>query len=50
LDTEIKSNGWLNVDADSDLVFGIDLDDKWAKAMAKIGIDPRMLSDDAGHA
>lgn len=50
LDTEIKSNGWLNVDADTDLVFGVDLDDKWAKAMAKIGIDPRMLSDDAGHA
>ncbi len=50
LDTEIKGNGWLNVDADEDLVFGCELDDKWEKAMAKIGIDPRMLSDDAGHA
>ena len=50
LDVEIKSNGWLSVDADEDLVFGDDLDDKWEKAMAKIGVDPRMLSDDAGHA
>lgn len=50
LDTEILNNGWLNVDADDDLVFGEDLDVKWPKAMAKIGIDPRMLSDSAGHA
>ena len=50
LDSEIKSNGWLSVDADADLVFGCDLDEKWDRAMAKIGIDPRMLSDDAGHA
>ena len=50
LDSEIKSNGWLSVDADEDLVFGCDLDDKWERAMTKIGIDPRMLSDSAGHA
>ena len=50
LDTEIKSNGWLHVAADSDLVFGPDLDAKWGQAMDKIGIDPRMLSEDAGHA
>jgi len=50
LDTEIKANGWLSVDADDDLVFGPDLDGKWNRAMGKIGIDPRMLSDKAGHA
>ncbi len=50
LDIEIKSNGWLHVAADSDLVFGPDLDAKWGQAMDKIGIDPRMLSEDAGHA
>jgi|TARA_Y100000294_G_scaffold77171_1_gene72601 putative transcriptional regulator len=50
LDTEIKGNGWLHVAADADLVFGPDLDSKWQRAMDKIGIDPRMLSDDAGHA
>jgi putative transcriptional regulator len=50
LDTEILHNGWLNVGADDELVFGEDLDAKWERAMAKIGVDPRMLSDNAGHA
>ncbi len=50
LDTEILHNGWLNVSADDDLLFGEDLDAKWERAMAKIGIDPAMLSDEAGHA
>lgn len=51
LDEEIKANGWLHVAADEDLVFGAgDMEDKWEKAMAKLGIDPRMLSDSAGHA
>lgn len=50
LDSEIRANGWLNVDADAGLVFDDDLNTKWERAMAKIGIDPRMLSDEAGHA
>ncbi|MCP5364854.1 MAG: YqgE/AlgH family protein [Hyphomicrobiales bacterium] len=50
LDSEIKSNGWLHVNADEDLIFGTELESKWEKAMAKIGIDPRMLSDTPGHA
>jgi len=49
LDTEILNNGWLHVDADNDLVFGNDLGVKWEQAMQKIGIDHRMLSDEAGH-
>ena len=50
LDFEIKGNGWLHVDADDDLVFGADLEAKWDRAMNKIGVDPRMLSDEVGHA
>ena len=50
LDTEIKQNGWLHVAADSSLLFEVDLDSKWQCAVEKIGIDPRMLSDVAGHA
>ena len=50
LDVEIKENGWLHVEADDKLVFGEELGDKWEMAMQKIGIDPRMLSDEAGHA
>jgi putative transcriptional regulator len=50
LDSEIKANGWLSVGADDGLVFDADLNTKWDRAMAKLGIDPRMLSDAAGHA
>lgn len=50
LDSEIRANGWLLVPADEDLVFDLDLDGKWRRAMAKLGIDPRMLLDTAGHA
>ena len=50
LDDEIKANGWLSVDADPKLLFDTDVSKKWERAMAKIGIDPLMLSDKAGHA
>ena len=50
LETEIQSNGWLHCDADSELIFGQDVEDKYARALRKIGIDPGMLSNEAGHA
>ena len=50
LDAEIRANGWLHVESDRSLLFDVDLDEKWELAMGKIGIDPRMLSDSAGHA
>ena len=50
LETEIQSNGWLHCDADSDLIFGDDVDEKYGRALRKIGIDPGMLSNEAGHA
>jgi putative transcriptional regulator len=50
LDAEIQANGWLSVDADPDLVFDVDLDAKWERALAKLGVSVSMLSTDAGHA
>lgn len=50
LDSEIQSNGWLNVSADEQLVFDEDLDGKWERAIGKLGVDPSLLSGDAGHA
>lgn len=50
LDEEMKNNGWLTVPADENLLFDNDLESKWDRAMAKIGISPSMLSDVAGHA
>ena len=50
MDDEIKANGWLQAPADPELVFDLNLDNKWERAIGKLGIDPRMLSDEAGHA
>ena len=50
LEKEIQQNGWLCCEADADLVFGEDLESKYARAMRKIGIDPAMLVSEAGHA
>ncbi len=50
LDAEIQANGWLQVPADEGLVFDDDLDNKWERAIGKIGVDFSMLSGDAGHA
>ncbi len=50
LDTEIQANGWLHVAADEHLVFDGDLDSKWERAIAKLGVDLSLLSGEAGHA
>jgi putative transcriptional regulator len=50
LESEIHANGWLNCDADSDLIFGRDVDGKYALALQKIGIDPAKLSSESGRA
>jgi putative transcriptional regulator len=50
LEQEIQQNGWLHCSADPELIFGQDTDHKYEKALRKIGIDPGMLSSEAGHA
>ena len=50
LESEIHANGWLNCDADPELVFSTRAELKYASALRKIGIDPAKLSSDAGHA
>jgi putative transcriptional regulator len=50
LDAEIQANGWMLVPPDGELVFGIDNDAKWQRALAEIGIDLGLLSSEAGHA
>lgn len=50
LESEIQANGWLNCPADMDLIFDPDIDSKYTRALAKIGIDPSHLVSDAGHA
>ena len=50
LDAEIQANGWLHSPADESLIFGHDLETKWDKALAKLGIALSTLSVEAGHA
>lgn len=49
LDAEILANGWLTGEMDTDYAFGA-AGDVWARALGALGIDPRLLSDQAGHA
>jgi putative transcriptional regulator len=50
LDAEIQANGWLLVPADDAIIFDPDHDQKWQRALAKLGVDLTMLSSEAGHA
>ena len=50
LESEIRANGWLNCPADKGILFDDDLESKYARAMAKLGIDLSHLVSDAGHA
>ncbi|WP_321394267.1 YqgE/AlgH family protein [Emcibacter sp.] len=50
LEQELQQNSWLNIEADEELVFRTDLELKWPRAMAKLGVDVSLLSMDSGHA
>jgi putative transcriptional regulator len=50
LESEIAANGWLHCPPDVDLLFDRNLDQKYGRAMSKIGIDPSHLVSEAGHA
>ncbi|WP_338069645.1 YqgE/AlgH family protein [Rhodovarius crocodyli] len=50
LEGEIAANAWLTVPADADLLFGSKPEATWRQALAKLKVDPLLLSDVAGHA
>ncbi len=50
LDGEIQQNGWLHCDADDLLIFDRSPEERYELALAKIGVDPALLSRSAGHA
>ena len=50
LENEILANGWLNCQADPDLIFDPGLGTKYDQVLRAIGIDPAMLSAEAGRA
>ena len=50
LEEEIAQNGWLIAPARSDILFGRANEHKWTAALKQLGIDPLLLSSEAGHA
>ena len=50
LESEIAANGWLTCPADPDMLFDADIDRKYDRILASIGIDLAHLSAAAGHA
>ena len=50
LDREIQQNGWLVVQPDRALLFDNEVETKWQRAYAKLGVEPGALSQTSGRA
>ena len=50
LESEMQTNAWLHCPSDRDLIFEPRLEQKYDRALSKLGVDPSHLVSDAGHA
>jgi putative transcriptional regulator len=50
LENEMAQNSWLNIFASKEVLFNIPPEDRYEAALALLGINPIMLTGDAGHA
>jgi putative transcriptional regulator len=50
LEEELKRNSWINVNAAPEIIFDTPVAQRYDKALSLLGIDARMLSQEAGHA
>ena len=50
LEEEMSRNGWINVGAERGIIFDTPVEQRYDKALSLLGIDARMLSQEAGHA
>jgi putative transcriptional regulator len=50
LESELRDNAWLTVDADHDLIFDLPIDARWEAAARLVGVDVARLSGEAGRA
>lgn len=50
LEQEMLDNAWLSGPADPAVLFNTPVSKRWAAAAGLLGIDPRLLSGDMGHA
>ncbi len=50
LEDELGRNGWLTVDAEPALIFDTPVEQRYDKALSLLGVDPKFLMSEAGHA
>ena len=50
LEDEMSRNNWINVAAAPEVIFDTPVEHRYGRALALLGIDAGMLSQDAGHA
>ncbi|GIX23289.1 MAG: UPF0301 protein [Caldimonas sp.] len=50
LEDEIARNGWLTVRAEPSIIFDTPVHHRYERALSLLGIDPGMLTGEAGHA
>ncbi len=50
IESEILENVWLSCPVSENILFGMPVDERWTAAVREIGINPLLLSDEAGHA
>lgn len=50
LEDEMRRNSWINVSAAPEIIFDTPVEQRYDKALSLLGIDARMLSQEAGHA
>jgi len=50
LEGEVKANAWLTGTVSESIVFDVPIEERWETAVRKIGIEPSILTQTAGHA
>jgi putative transcriptional regulator len=50
IENEVRENAWLSCPADADIIFDDGIETKYERVMRSIGVDPAMLSAEAGRA
>ncbi|MCV5332961.1 YqgE/AlgH family protein, partial [Escherichia coli] len=46
LESELVENSWLTIEATPEIIFNTPINERWKKAVEKLGIDPSHLSAD----
>ncbi len=50
LEMELRQNTWITCPTDEEIIFNIPVEERWGEAIKKMGINPGLLVNNAGHA